>query len=60
MVSETAFQHVTEMYQAEVNTNKLGEKFYLISKLIGEGIKTRADALVLRSNISSETYSKIA
>lgn len=48
------------MYQAQENSNKLGEKFHLIQKLIGEGVKTRTDAIAMRSNISSETYSKIA
>ncbi len=38
----------------------MGERFYLIHHLVGEGIKTRADALVLRSNISADTYNKIS
>jgi len=32
----------------------------LIEKLIGEGVKTRADALAIRGNISNETYNKIS
>ena len=47
-------------YSSEELTNDHGEKFYKINKLVGEGVKTRADALVLRSNISAETYHKIA
>jgi len=60
IVSETAFKYVRRFYSSEELTNDHGEKFYKINKLVGEGVKTRADALVLRSNISAETYHKIA
>ena len=60
LVSETAFKYVEDQYEADLRKSDKDEKFYLIKKLIGEGVKTRADALVLRSNISSETYNKIA
>jgi predicted amino acid racemase len=68
LVSETAFKYVRKLYSATEKIsepdldhhNPGGEKFYQIRDLIGEGIKTRADALVLRSNISNETYIKIS
>lgn len=68
IVSETAFKYVRKLYSAvEIlsepdldHHNPGNEKFYQILKLIGEGIKTRADALVLRGNISNETYLKIS
>lgn len=60
IVSETAFKYVRRFYSSDELTNDHGEKFYKIIKLVGEGVKTRADALVLRSNISAETYHKIS
>ncbi len=49
IVSETAFKHVRSLYKAEEILSDKNEKFYLIDKLIGEGIKTRAEALAIRS-----------
>ena len=60
IVSDTAFKYVRRFYSSEELINDNGEKFYKVLKLVGEGVKTRADALVLRSNISAETYHKIA
>lgn len=37
-----------------------GDKFYRIEKLIGQGIRTTADAVLLKSNLSSEMFNKIS
>lgn len=60
LVSDSAFRFVNKIYQAEEKANGKGERFYLVKNQKYEGVKTRADALVLRSNISTETYNKIA
>ena len=63
VVSETAFRFVSDVYTNDkivATDDGKDENFHLIKKLIGEGIKTRSDALALRGNISSETYNKIA
>ena len=49
IVNESAFRFVTKYYsyEKEIITDK-NEKFYRNPKLIGEGVKTRADALAIR------------
>lgn len=60
IVSETAFKYVRDIYEAKEILSKKQEKFFRIIQLIGEGVKTRADALVMRSNITNDTLNKIS
>ena len=61
IVSESAFKFVKNLYRAtELIDETNGEKFYDVTELIGEGVKTRSDALQLRANISNQTYNKIS
>jgi hypothetical protein len=49
---------VSQFFKSEELTNDHGKKFYKIIGLI-QGIRTRADAVLMRNLIDSDNYNKI-
>lgn len=58
IVSSPVWSHVNKFFESEELTNDHGKKFYKIAGMI-QGIRTRADAVLLRNLIQADNFSKI-
>ena len=56
-----AFEHVAEYFtnNTELVEEKTGDKFYRVKKLTGQGVKIRADGILLRAQIQTDFLSRI-
>jgi hypothetical protein len=54
-VSDSAFKFVRNFYNGIEITSNEGKKFYRITKVI-EGVRGRADAILLKSSIKIEKF----
>jgi len=65
IVAEAAYKYVPtdsknrKYYEGTEIIAKGGGKFYKIEGLTGEGVKTRSDALLLRSQITADRFTRI-
>jgi adenylate cyclase 10 len=51
---------VRQHYKAREIISDENEKFYHVEELVGQGVKSKSEALAIRAGISDETYLKIA
>ena len=59
MVSESAFKHVKNIYyEGDEIINEEGKKFYRVTR-VQEGVRGRADAVLLKASIKLERISGI-
>ena len=55
-----AFKYVSEYYAStELTDPKTKEKYYLVSRSTGQGVKIRADGTLLRAQIQTDFLSRI-
>ena len=60
-MAEPAFAHVAEYFtnHKELIDKDTGEKYYMIYKLTGQGVKIRADGILLRAQIQTDYLARI-
>ena len=60
-MAQPAFAHVAEYFtnSSELVDENTGEKYYMVHKLTGQGVKIRADGILLRAQIQTDFLSRI-